>query len=292
MSVLNRGLDDDFVEALNREYERGGSWWKGFVDDKDLFLAIRDGYVNVYYCGCSLLKLKRRKNGIIVGRVHYKYLLRPEVPDGHNYNTPEYLKVKDGRVECSAKVRDFFIEDLTDIDVLKRAAKPYAGPEKIGVHEIVLSNSNVLDVEIAFRRKRKRIDFSILRGTRDGVNIVFFEAKHFDSQELRARGDTEPKVIRQIKQYTDLLKKNRDAIIGSYRRVCCNLLKLHGVDKRNPERHKMLDGVAGGSIQLDIDKKPELVVLGFDEDQRGEERWHPHHEKLKSRLGSKVHFVG
>lgn len=47
IGTFSRGLDDDFVEALNHEYERGGSWWKGFVDDKELFLAIRRNCVNV-----------------------------------------------------------------------------------------------------------------------------------------------------------------------------------------------------------------------------------------------------
>lgn len=290
MNTFSRGLDEEFVKALNREYKRKGSWWKGFVDDKNLFLAIREDYVNFYYRGRSLLKLEW-KNGTIIGRIHHKYLLRPDVPHEREYNGRKYINVKNGRVDCPVTVKDFFIEDLADLDGLKRAAKPHAGPENIGVYDIVLSHNKILDVEIAFKRERKRIDFSILRETGNGVNIAFFEAKHFDSKELRAEGDEKPKVIGQIECYMDLLKKNRDAIIGSYRRVCCNFFKLNGIDKRNPERHEMLGGIVDGSIQLDIDENPELVVLGFDGDQRGEEKW-PHREKLKSRLKNKVHFVG
>ena len=286
MDTFSRGLEEGFVEALNREYDKDGSWWKGFVDDKDLFLAIRDNYVNVYYRGCSLLKLTWQ-SGSIIGEIHYKYLLRPKLT-GH-----EYIDVRDGKV--SAKVRRFFVEDLTDIEGLKRAAKLYTELEKIGVHDIVLSNFNVLDVEIAFGGSRKRIDFSILRKMGNDVNIVFFEAKHFGKSKgtLRATGNAKPEVIHQIERYTDLLRKNRDAIIGSYRRVCCNLLKLNGVDKRNPECHKMLDGVVDGSRQLDIDAEPQLVVFGFYNDQKMGKIWHPHREKLKSQLGERVvHFVG
>ena len=43
MDTFSRGLEEGFVEALNHEYERDGSWWKGFVDDKELFLAMRYG---------------------------------------------------------------------------------------------------------------------------------------------------------------------------------------------------------------------------------------------------------
>ena len=208
MSTFSRGLEEGFVEALNREYEKDGSWWKGFVDDEELFLAIRDNCVNVYYRGCSLLKLEW-KNGVIIGRIHYKYLLRPRLTIGH-----EYIDVRDGRVDFPVKVKNFFTEDLTDIDSLKRAAKPYAELEKIGVHNIVLRNWNILDVEIAFGERKgeganpsaPRADFSVLRETEKGVNIVFFEAKHFDSKELRAKEDAKlPKVIRQIERYTDLL---------------------------------------------------------------------------------------
>ena len=290
MDTFSRGLEEGFVEALNREYEKDGSWWKGFVDDKELFLAIRDNYVNVYYHGCSILKLAWQ-NGVILGEIHYKYLLRPKLTIGH-----EYIDVRDGKIDFPGKVNNFFIEDLIDIDNLKRAAKPYAGSEKIGVHDIVLSNYNVLDVEIAFGRSERegasRIDLSILERIGEKINIVFFEAKHFDSKELRVMGDAKPKVIHQIERYADFLRKNRDTIIDSYRRVCCNLRNLNGIDKRNPERHEILDGVVDGSILLHIDEEPELVIFGFDADQRGGKSWHPHREKIKSQLGSKVHFVG
>ena len=284
MDAFNRGLEKEFVDALNHEYERDGSWWKGFVDDRELFLAVRDNYLNIYYRGCSLLKLAW-KNRAILGEIHYKYLLRPKLTIGR-----EYVDVKDGKVPVK-EAKDFFINDLIDIDGLKQAAKPYAELEKIGVHDIVLSN-NVLDVEIAFGGSGKRIDFSILRKTGNGGSITFFEAKHFSNQALRAR-DAKPDVVDQIEHYTHLLRRNREALIGSYRRVCCNLWNLNGVRERNPERHEMLCGVVDGSRQLDIDVEPQLVVFGFDNDQKMGKSWYPHREKIKSQLGSnKVHFVG
>ena len=36
-----------FVDRLNREYSLDG-WWKAIADDRELFVAIRDGYLNVY----------------------------------------------------------------------------------------------------------------------------------------------------------------------------------------------------------------------------------------------------
>lgn len=287
MDTFSRGLDEEFVKALNHEYEKDGSWWKGFVDDTQLFIALRHNRVNVYYRGCSLLDLEWEKNKDIIGRVHYKYLLRPRLK---NRNDDEYVNVRDGRVCFPVKIKDLFVENLTGIQALKQATEPYAKQEKIGVHHVVLSNC-VLDVEIAFGgRSRKRIDFSVLQKAEKSVNIVFFEAKHFDSRELRAR--IEPKVIGQIGDYADLLRRNRKAIIDSYRRVCCNLWNLNGIDKRHPERHELLREVVDGSRQLRIDEEPRLAVFGFDEDQRVGKKWRYHREKLKSRLKSKVYFRG
>lgn len=70
MSVFNRGLDDAFVTAFNEEYDRG-TWLSRLVDDKDVFLAIRENYVNFYYRGCSLLRLDLLDRSMF-GEIHYK----------------------------------------------------------------------------------------------------------------------------------------------------------------------------------------------------------------------------
>ncbi len=59
MANFKRGLDDEFVDRLNEVYRARG-WWHSLVNDRDLFIAIRDNYLNVYYRGGSVLKLKWR----------------------------------------------------------------------------------------------------------------------------------------------------------------------------------------------------------------------------------------
>ena len=78
---FRRGLDPEFVEKLNELYDQSDSWWRALVDDDDLFLAVRYNYINVYYLGCSLLKLmwKKPTKMAIVGETHYKYLLKPSL---------------------------------------------------------------------------------------------------------------------------------------------------------------------------------------------------------------------
>ena len=288
MSNFERGLDGAFVTALNEEYEKGG-WWQRFVNDEDIFIAIRKNRVNAYYRGCSLLKLDW-KAGAIVGEVHYKYLLRPSL-------AKPYLKVKDGEVHLPDDPKQLFQHSIDDIGDLKRAAQPYAGEEKTGVHDILRSNHNILDVEIAFGADESdpsvsRLDFAAITEAGDGTNIVFYEVKHFDNKELRASDKAKPKVVQQIETYSGRLTKNHDQVRASYRLVCCNLRSLHGMRDRNPQRHAMIEAIADGSRELLLDNDPVLIVFGFDADQRVGKNWEPHRETLEAKLGRRVFFKG
>lgn len=288
MSTFYRGLDDAFVEALNKEYDKGG-WWRTLVDDKDVFLAIRGNYINAYYRGCSLSKLSWQA-GDILGEVHYKYLLRPSV---HN----EYVKVLGGEAKLD-DAKNWFLTDVSRVNSLKRAAVPHAGAEKTGVHDILNANTNVLDVEIAFGKDEydagaPRLDFAALRGSAEEATVVFFEAKHFDNRKaLRKGGDMRPEVVEQIETYRRKLRDNRDTVIKSYRRVCCNLRSLHGVAERHKDRDAILESIADGSRELTIDENPVLIVFGFDGDQKHGEYWKPHRKKLEMELDGRVYFKG
>ncbi len=55
--VFRHGLNEPFIDTLNREYEKSG-WWKRIVDDEHLFIGIRNHCLNVYFNGGSILELK------------------------------------------------------------------------------------------------------------------------------------------------------------------------------------------------------------------------------------------
>ena len=289
MSTFNRGLDDEFVDALNREYDKEDGWWRAFVYDKDVFLAIRENYVNVYYRGCSLLRLEL-KDDTVVGKVHYKYLLRPSACN-------EYVKVVDGGANLD-DAKSWFLGDIGKIDSLKKAATPYAGDEKTGVHDILSANNNILDVEIAFGKDESatgapRLDFAAIRKSGEEAKIVFFEAKHFKNHNaLRKSGDAKPEVVKQIATYRSKLRDNHDAIAKSYCRVCCNLRSLRGVAERHAERHAMLESIASGQQKLTVDENPVLIVFGFDGDQKVGKHWERHRQKLETELKGRVRFKG
>ena len=290
--TFSRGLKQEFLEALNELYDQPDGWWRRLVDDKELFLAIRENYVNVYHLGGSLLKLKPEGQGV-VGEVHYKYLLRPRL------TTSEYVKVIDGVPSLPAACK-MFTQNLAEVREIKKATRPHASAEKSGVHDVVLSNWNIVDVEIAFATDSgdesegfaRRVDFAALQKGDRCVEIVFFEAKDFTNSELRAKGVADPKVFGQIEKYGGQLRERHDEVVASYRRVCENLLDLRGLDERHPRRHELLKGIVDGSTPFKVNVEPRLVVFGFDADQRDGKHWKPHRDKLVDRLGDRVLFRG
>ncbi|MCY3837521.1 MAG: hypothetical protein OXH09_02525 [Gammaproteobacteria bacterium] len=292
MNSFNRGLDSTFVAAFNEEYD-GSGWLRGLVDDKDIFLAVRQNYVNFYHLGSSLLKLECL-NGALVGQIHYKYLLRPDADN-------PYIKTLNGRPDLPNDAKELFLLGFEDVKALKTAARPYAGPEKTGVHNIVRDNPNILDVEIAFgtggadeaRASAPRVDFAAIRCANERATVVLYEAKHFDNrQALRSEQGNVPKVVEQIEAYSDLLETYREEVITSYRCVCCNLLALRGLAERHPERQAMLKKIADGSRKLKLDPHPRLVVFGFDADQRSGDNWRPHRDRLRKLLNGRLLLKG
>lgn len=283
MRQFKRGLSLDFINRLNKEYESGG-WWKAIADDPQLFIAIRDEYLNVYWKGNSLLRL-RMEGGALLGEVHYKYLLRPDVAN-------PYLRIESGRPKIGNPA-DFFFGDFSDLAGLKRAADAYAGEEKSGVHKIVMSNPNIIDVEVAFgvtneksgARVAQRIDFAALREIRGSWELVFYEAKAFSNPELRANGKDAP-VLNQIEGYRQFLRNAQAEVADSYRTVCSNLHSLHGdgIKKRIGTMCDALKNIAEGKCDFRVSDDVRLVVFGYDGDQNNGVVWVEHREKLRNVL--------
>ena len=181
-----------------------------------------------------------------------------------------------------------FIQDLSNLHSLKRACIPYAGEEKAGVHEIIRSNRNIVDVEIALTGKKEdelkstalRVDFAALQERPESIELVFFEAKHFSNPELRASGSRTPRVVGQVQRYQKLVQRYREDIESSYQRICENIVALKGL--RTPKIVRM---VAEGKKPLWISDKPRLVIFGFDEDQKNGKVWAQHRDKLYDMIG-------
>ena len=291
-TLISRGLRPEFVEHLNGLYDAPGSWWRKMVDTDDFLLAIRENYINFYYLGSRLFELRDRTRGNKppVGATHYKFLLRPEYRDRANdvecRFTSSDIKIIDGKVnlpDTAKEISHMFIPDLTDIGAVKEAIMNHKKHnERLCVHKVALNNPNIIDVEVAFHGESGRPDFASFQNAGQNTEITFFEAKMISSPDLRADGSANPKVIDQIQNYAELLRKAQKEIIESYSRVCCNLMKLKG-GIRCPEHHeapmrKQFRNVAekGGLI---VNCDPRLVI--FDpEGHQVDKNWQSHREKL------------
>ena len=298
-AVFKRGLDCGFVDWLNEKYNDGG-WWYDFVDDKDTFLAIRENYVNVYYRGNSLLKLKELDSNNHKGEIHRKFLPKHFERDNRDNDevdiVGDYVIVKNDTLN---RLDVGKLKEGVDCHHKERAdrRKTPGLEEREHVQKFALANSNVLDGEITWEGSSGQLDFATLEENGKDVEIVFFEAKRFETKktsELRRQDpNADPDVVGQIDEYAKLLQGARDDIVKSYRRVCDNLLKLQGLDERYRKHHEMLEGIAKGKIQLKVNEEPRLIVFVDDADRywKRYRYWERHYDKLKKRLGEHRVFI-
>ncbi len=274
MSEFKRGIKHEFINALKE-----CDYWQKMVKDPDLFIGIRGNSINVYYKGNSICKLSyNRGTKQVIASTHYKYLLRPGIKN-------PYMETSNGTFPPDV-LKDKSITSLSEIDLIKRASSAYAGEEKIGVHSIILKEINILDIEVAFSKetieaddnKTDRIDYlQLVKDSKGKIWLVFFEAKHFDNSEIRARQS--PRVLNQIQRYEKALEVHKEAILESYKAVCRNLKELHIVGDRN-----LINEVAANPSLLSIDFLPRLIVFGYDKDQDEGKVWKKHKIVLKDAL--------
>ena len=297
---LRRYISQPFVDALNAVYGGdNGEWWRGLLADPDIFLAFRREAINAYYRGCSLAQV-RLIDGEVRTYTHYKYVIHPSLPhpmvEGRsgNFVIPQSWREAGGPP---------FVNGLSDLGLLKRAATPFAGGEKTFVADIIRNNDAVFDVEIALsrsaeenedadasaRRGADRIDIAALRPSKSGIDLVFFEAKLFGNKELRARGGAPAQVIGQIDRYIQLLGAYRDAIRSSALLAAENVLQLNGMPA---QRKAQANDLLAAADRFCVDTDPVLVVGGFDADQRAGSVWKAHQEKLLAALKGRVITAG
>jgi len=307
VAKFNRTLKPAFVAALQAQ-----PWWGAIAGDPDLFIAVRDGYINVYYRGCSLALIRYSGSSPEV-QVHYKYLVPPELKS-------PYITLSSPASESMTQFTEKLTRDLGKINQIKRASRPYAGMEKTGVHKIIRENSNVIDVEIALsldvtgadpdgsaceevsfsevggataRIKEKRgsaprIDLAAFCKNKAGkVELVLFEAKLYSDPRIKAKGTAKPMVVKeQIPKYTELLQTYKSDLRQSYRRAAKLLIELRGEKAFAPVVAEVADGTP-----FTINTEPRLIVFGFDKDQR-DNKWGAHLAKLKKLLPGRVLAAG
>jgi len=282
---FERGLKPDFMRQLEALAKESG-WFADVLADEDLILGIRNNYLNVYWHGQSLFKIERAgKTGASKVSTHPKYLLDPCL------SKPVQLEETGFMVEpVKALIREYKRKET--LALMKRAAKIYAGEEKDGVHVIGRKHRNVIDTEVAFYCERDgdeqgryapRIDLACFEDVDNSIRLRFWEAKLYSNDEIRAKGNTEAPVVRQVREYRELLEKHRGEVAKSYLEVAQNLVEIAGWISPRREVGELVRQVAGGKpFQIDSPPVVGLTIYGFDNDQKRGQGWETHIGKLNA----------
>jgi hypothetical protein len=280
------------------EYLKSAGWWSDVLSyryladgaDRPLIIAVRDGYLNVYAEGQSILEIRflRTVDGEVRPRcrLHWKYVL-PDVEGD------VYLDF-DGS-EVSGRAHEMLPQTYEGRDTLQRwvtAAREFRGKEKIGVARIVERNPNVIDLEMALPTDKaasangaSRMDIVALEKDGDGVRIAFYEAKRFSNPELRNCEPSKSKVLGQLVKYRDYVSQEvrRKQVEEAYANACVVLTAIDTM--RGHATDPLIEQVARAAklgVWPTLDPKPRLVVFDYKDHQVGPgSSWERHERAIR-----------
>ncbi|MDE2674843.1 MAG: hypothetical protein OXH65_07015 [Paracoccaceae bacterium] len=277
MAGYERGLRKSF-DVFEREFNEK-KWLHNLIKDDEVFLFIRDEYINFYYLGCSILKLKfNSRKKCLTGETHFKYLLNPKK------NKSSYVSIN-----CFGEYKTVNgrIRNIHDIKAFKKLVIPYAKGEKVKNQEIIKKNLNIIDIEIAVGRG-SFIDLAAIHKCANGAEITFYETKLFNNHDLRPKNQNEG-VYKQMQKYSKWICENQKSLIQNCRKLCENFVGLNDVTKTqySSEIRELIKIIADGA-PLFIKKEPELIITGFNLSQLNHKNWGRHQEKLNEMFGDRL----
>jgi hypothetical protein len=143
---FDRRLSVEMITALNHEYDREASGWRVLADHHDVFIAVRNNYLNVYRKGCSIAKIEPR-SGSLVASMNYKFLLKKSAPNS------SYVDRHEG-APTVAPLGSLFISSLASTVDIEYWTDVLGGKEKSGIHSIMRANRNIVDYRDRISRRR------------------------------------------------------------------------------------------------------------------------------------------
>jgi len=297
-AAFSRGVSDGFVEALGTLAAQGG-WWADVLADPTLVIGIRDEYLNVYWRGQSLFRVRfDRAARAVRTSTHPKYLLDPALAGQVELRGRDFALPQAG--DGTGLLRRY--EGKATLRSMKRAADLFAGDEKRGVHAITLANPNAIDVEIALpapaspggaKATAPRVDIAAFEEAGASVRLAFWEAKLFANPELWPDRAGETPALGQVATYRALLALHRDAVLRSYRRVAENLVAIAAMSGGARAVPDLVGRVAHGA-PLTLDQPPAvgLVVFAFTAAQRDGETWRTQRKAIAEAVGPRLRERG
>lgn len=211
-----------------------------------LRVAIRNGYVNLYVGGQSVARIAASQRRLSL-TLHRKY------HSGLEAGTEEARRCDQARVTLSdADLRS--PETALSVERWITTARGYCGAEKLFVDDLIASNPEVVDLEMALpasealRNKKggkfvPRMDVVTLVTQSGPPCLNFWEAKCAANSELRANeeidfsAETGARVAGQLRKYERALEGREQQVCKAFQnagQVLCDLAETFGKDPTSP----------------------------------------------------------
>lgn len=184
-------------------------WWKLFLEDDTLYIDIRkDNYINIYYLGSSIAKIKYTKR--FVAEIHHKYL---GIEKSDKTNLPVELETIDR--EKIADIKKKIEDTLNDCNSEHPAEKRMQG-------EMRNKNLNYIDSEFQYNLDPNianlRIDLTEIKNGK----LTFIELKGISDNRLRndeTRNPEKPEIVKQMSTYKSFLETYKVQIEDYYSKL-------------------------------------------------------------------------
>lgn len=232
---------EKLLESLQKE-ELYLKALKQDIQDKNVFMGLRDNSIDFYYGGSKIYSYKNKFFS------HKKFCINAETKDEYiNQDTLNTINI----ITCP----------IQNYKLIKDNAKKYGGIEDKGIsylfNQDYFSKKDIflLDIEIAFYDTESRDRVDILLYDNKNQILKFIEAKDYTNKELWAEKNAQPKVVEQIKRYNDRLLDSDyyTNILNEYKKYITILNNFFEVEINEPK---------------EIIKNTSLYVFGFDENQK------------------------
>ncbi len=263
--------------------------WAPSGTSGSLRLAVRNGYLNFYQLGQSVSKVDfPERQRTATATVHHKYVIREA-------KGQTYLKIHPSEgLDDSGKKCEWGGSTMLNSWIAKAAC--HANREKELIDTLLSVSPTAIDLEIALPARHRgesapRIDLAALEDPSDGhpTRVVFWEVKRINDARLRSR--SVPKVIGQLRDYTDYVCSDPQLFKDAYRKTCCILRQFHDIAcclwaSPRPLDRLVSDVAKGGCLEVDVE--PRLLII---EDEAPKRNWECHLRKLTNYLGDRVHLA-
>jgi hypothetical protein len=260
---------------------------------QNLRVAFRGGYMNFYCGGQSIAQVKFVRDELRA-KIHEKYVYGSKHSGQKcvTLTSKGFSEHGPGRLVACKSISEWISN-----------ANPKIGTEKRFVDFVVAHNSDVIDLEMGLpayskipeERSAPRIDMVALEPYEGSWRVALWEAKLVGDGRARCRGNEVPKVVGQLKHYTDWLNDTvrASSVAKAYQKNCGLLVGLHAIARRiRPDIEELGPGILAVATSDAppplVDTEPRLLII-YDKDDKSF-RENGHFDKLKG-TGLRVEIV-